>query len=132
MLEAHEGGTERVAASGWQLASTERASDVYAVSRQDFGLGISGATSGALLRQICSVDFESALELCESGAGAVIFTSMIGVGVTAWVRRKLGHAVVTLWIDPSFAYYFWTTLLEVARDLGGVAIHHQPVPGSNP
>jgi sarcosine oxidase subunit alpha len=122
LLEAHEGGDERVASSARQLATPERAPDVYPVGRQDLALDISGAASGALLRQICSVDFASLFEHCESGAGSVLFTSMIGVGVMCWVRRLQGQAVVRLWIDPSFAHYFWTTLLEVARDLGGVVI----------
>jgi sarcosine oxidase gamma subunit len=26
-------------------------------------------------------------------------------------------------VDPSFAHYFWTTLLEVGRDLGAVAVN---------
>jgi hypothetical protein len=34
-----------------------------------------------------------------------------------------GGAVLTLWVDPSFAHYFWTTLLEVGRDLGEVAVN---------
>jgi NADPH-dependent 2,4-dienoyl-CoA reductase/sulfur reductase-like enzyme len=56
-------------------------------------LGISGPDLNALLRQI-------------------------GVSVLAWPRLTEIGPGVTLWIDPSFAHYFWTTLLEVARATG--------------
>jgi hypothetical protein len=69
------------------------------------------------LRQTCSVDFAPLLERCGRDAGPIILTSMIGVGVVAFVRRAGEGPVLTLWADPSFAHYFWTTLLEVGGDL---------------
>ena len=49
---------------------------------------------------------------------------MIGVAAVAYVRRSPERGpVLTLWIDPSFAHYFWTNLLEVGRDLGGVLVN---------
>ena len=48
---------------------------------------------------------------------------MIGVGVVAWVTGAAAARSVVLWLDPSFAHYFWTTLLVVGRDLGGVAVN---------
>jgi sarcosine oxidase gamma subunit len=122
LIEACDGGTERVAAARGVLEGAERAADVYPIARQDLVIGISGAASATVLRQICSVDFAPVFERCELDSGQVILTSMIGVGVVAWVRRRQPQPMLTLWIDPSFAHYFWTTLLEVANDLGGALI----------
>ena len=64
------------------------------------------------------------LESCAIDAGAVTLSSMIGVGVVALVRGgRGGEPALTLWVDPSFAHYFWTTLLEVGGDLGAVAVN---------
>ena len=87
-------------------------------------IGIGGAHLNLLLRQICSVDFAPGLESCAAGSGPVTLTSMIGVGVVAFIRGGSDREpVLTLWVDPSFAHYFWTTLLEVGRDLGAVAVN---------
>jgi sarcosine oxidase gamma subunit len=80
-----------------------------------------------LLRQICSVDFEPELQASTADSGPVVLTSMIGVGVVAWPRRRDAEAGITLWIDPSFTHYLWTTLLEVSRDIGVVEIIGDPV-----
>jgi hypothetical protein len=48
---------------------------------------------------------------------------MIGVSVVAFLRGGgEREPALTLWVDPSFAHYFWTTLLEVGHGLGGVAV----------
>jgi hypothetical protein len=47
---------------------------------------------------------------------------MIGVGVVAWPRRTDSGSSLTVWLDPSFAHYFWTTLLEVGRGVGALVI----------
>jgi sarcosine oxidase subunit gamma len=46
-------------------------------------------------------------------------TSMIGVGVVAVPLGAGPDRTLTLWADPSFGHYFWTTLVELAADLGG-------------
>jgi hypothetical protein len=51
-----------------------------------------------------------------------VLTSMIGVGVIAWPQRLAIGPALTLWCDPSFAHYFWSTLLDVARGGGSIAI----------
>jgi sarcosine oxidase subunit gamma len=88
------------------------------VARQDLVIGIEGAATNALLRQTCSFDFAPLLEECKRDGGPIIFTSMVGVSVVAFLCRPAGNPVMTLWVDPSFAHYFWTTLLEVGSDLG--------------
>ena len=124
LIEAVEGGGERVAAARGQLASAARPAEVYPVARADLVIGVSGACLNLLLRQICSVDFAPLLESRAASSGAITLTSMIGVGVVALVREDGDReAALTLWVDPSFAHYFWTTVLEVARDLGTVTVH---------
>ena len=124
LIEAVEGGAERVAAARGQLGSAARPVNVYPVARADLVIGISGAHLNGLLRQVCSVDFAPLLESPAATSGPVTLTSMIGVSVVALVRDGSdGEAVLTLWVDPSFAHYFWTTLLEVGRDLGEVAVN---------
>jgi sarcosine oxidase gamma subunit len=73
-------------------------------------IGIEGPATNALLRQTCSFDFAPLLARCEGDAGPIILTSMIGVSVVAFLRRAARGPVLTLWVDPSFAHYFWTTL----------------------
>jgi len=124
LIEAVDGGSERVEATRRQLGSGARPSEVYPVVRQDLVIGIAGARTDSLLRQVCSVDFAPLLETCAPDSGPVILTSMIGVATVAYVRRSADRGpVLTLWVDPSFAHYFWTNLLEVGRDLGGVLVN---------
>jgi sarcosine oxidase subunit alpha len=124
LIEAMEGGAERVAAARGQLGAVARPPGVYPVARADLVIDISGAHLNPLLRQVCSVDFAPLLESRAAISGPVTLTSMIGVSVVALVRDGSGgEAVLTLWVDPSFAHYFWTTLLEVGRDLGEVAVN---------
>ena len=124
LIEAVDGGSERLEAARRQLGTSARPSDVYPVARQDLVIGIGGARTHSLLRQICSVDFAPLLETCAPDSGPVVLTSMIGVAAVAYVRRSPERGpVLTLWIDPSFAHYFWTNLLEVGRDLGGVLVN---------
>ena len=131
LIEACDGGAEAVAAARDLLEGAGRPADVYPVARQDLVVALSGAASVRLLRQTCSVDFAPLFERCERDAGQVILTSMIGVGVVAWTRRGQPDPVLTLWVDPSFAYYFWTTLLEIAGELGGALIDN-PSSGDDP
>ena len=122
LVEAADGGGDHVSSAIRPLASAERPADVYPVARFDLVLGISGPGTDALLRQICSVNFAPLLADARRHTGPVILTSMIGVGVVACPRLSDLGPGVTLWIDPSFAHYFWTTLLEVGHETGGVDI----------
>jgi sarcosine oxidase subunit gamma len=116
LIEAVGGGAEGV------LGSPARPLDVYPVARQDLVIGIQGPGLQTLLRQICSVDFVPLFEACGPHEGPIALTSMIGVGVVAWPRRTDSGSSLTVWLDPSFAHYFWTTLLEVGRGVGAMVI----------
>ena len=122
LIEAADGGAGRVESTVRQLTSAARPPNVYSVARQDLVIGIEGAATNALLRQTCSFDFAPLLDRCDRDGGPVILTSMIGVSVVALLRRATRGSVMTLWVDPSFAHYFWTTLLEVGGDLGRINI----------
>jgi hypothetical protein len=112
-------GVARVQATRAQLATRLQPRDVYAVVRADTVQTISGSGLAELLRQTCSVDFAPLLAprndagaSGQAGDGPVLLTSMIGVGVLAWPQAAAAPSL-TLWCDPSFGHYFWTTLREV-------------------
>lgn len=115
--------TRRVAAATEQLRLSCPA-DVYPVARHDLVLSVRGSATAALLRQICSVDFEPLWGSTATSTTAIVVTSMMGVSVVAWPHLSgSAEAILTLWIDPSFGAYFRTTLLEVGRDLGELYIN---------
>jgi len=123
LIEAFDGGGASVAAAAAVLGSAAGPAGVYPVARQDLVLEIAGRRMQELLRQICGVDFEPLLDSGPGPESPVVLTSMVGVGVVAWPSAGRGAPRLTLWSDPSFAHYFWTTLLEVGGDLaGGVAV----------
>jgi sarcosine oxidase, subunit gamma len=111
-------GAQRVAATGMQLSQGTRPAVVYPVAREDTVIGLRGAGLNAVLRQTCSVDFAPWFDTAQDGA--VLMTSLAGVGVLAWPQRTGQGASLTLWSDPTFAHYLWSTLLEVGADAGGV------------
>jgi sarcosine oxidase subunit gamma len=49
-------------------------------------------------------------------------TSMVGVGVTVVPRRAGETTEFNVWCDPSFGLYLWSTLVEIAQEMGGGAI----------
>jgi sarcosine oxidase, subunit gamma len=122
LIEAVDGGAERVHSTRRQLGSASRLTNVYPVARQDMVVGIQGPGTQTLLRQICSVDFAPLFASSGPTAGPVVLTSMVGVGVVAWPRRTESGSTLRVWLDPSFAHYFWTTLLEVGRGVGALVI----------
>ena len=122
LIEAVDGGAERVHSTRRQSGSASRPTDVYPVARQDMVVGIQGPGTETLLRQICSVDFAPLFASSGATVGPVVLTSMVGVGVVAWPRRTESGSTLRVWLDPSFAHYFWTTLLEVGRGVGALVI----------
>ena len=122
LIEAVDGGSEHVNSTRRQLAAPSRPSNVYPVARQDMVVGIQGPGIQILLRQICSVDFVPLFESSGPAEGPIVLTSMVGVGVVAWPRRTESGPALRVWLDPSFAHYFWTTLLEVGRGVGALVI----------
>jgi len=126
LIEDLGGALERVAATRSRLEQRMQPPDVYPVAREDFVIAVSGAGLHDLLRQTCSVDFEPLLAGATTDAGPIVLTSLIGVGVVAWPQRvqlqsqPQPQPALRLWSDPSFAHYFWSTLLEVGEADGGV------------
>jgi sarcosine oxidase, subunit gamma len=119
LVEAIDGSQPRVASVAQELAASDRPTGVYPVVRQDLVLTLEGPALNDLLRQVCSVDFAPLLQAARASEGALLLTSMIGAGVVAVPRLEASTCRLTLWVDPSFAHYFWTTLMTVAADLGG-------------
>jgi sarcosine oxidase, subunit gamma len=115
-----EHGAQRVAATGAQLSQGARPAVVYPVAREDLVIGLHGTGLNTVLRQTCSVDFAPWFDTVQDGA--VLMTSLAGVGVLAWPQRTEQGASLTVWSDPTFAHYLWSTLLEVGADAGGVTI----------
>jgi sarcosine oxidase subunit gamma len=122
LIEAVDGDSEHANSTRRQLGTASRPTDVYPVARQDMVVGIQGPGIQALLRQVCSVDFVPLFEAAGPAAGPIVLTSMVGVGVVAWPRRTESGSTLRVWLDPSFAHYFWTTLLEVGRGVGALVI----------
>jgi len=99
--------------------ASDRGTGVIPVARQDLVVELTGPRLVGSLREMCSVDFAPIVAASSSAGGPVILTSMIGVPVVAVAWPGASAPSVTLWIDPSFAHYFWTTLLQVVAGCGG-------------
>jgi sarcosine oxidase subunit gamma len=126
LVEELTEGAGRVAAAAEQLASASRPTSVYPVARHDLMMSLRGRALNDLLRQVCGVDFAPSLLAAASSAGPLVLTSMIGVGVVAVPRREAGEIELLLWLDPSFAHYFWTTLEGLISDLEGGEPREKP------
>jgi sarcosine oxidase gamma subunit len=123
LLEPVEGGAERVEATRAELTQRRQPATVYPIARQDLVFTVGGAGLDVLLRQVCSVDFAPFLAAAKADGGPVVLTSMVGVGIIAWPRLIGAAPALTLWCEPSYAHYFWNTLLEVADDQGSPTIN---------
>ena len=119
LIEALGEDQSRVHEAAHDLYRTRRVPGVYPVVRQDLVVRLAGAALPVLLRQTCSVDFAPLLDAASPAAGALVMTSMVGVAVVAVPRPGAHGPELELWTDPSFAHYFWTTLVALAADLGG-------------
>ncbi len=97
------------------------ANDVYPVIRQDAAFVLQGKRARDLLLQTCSFNFD-ALPVTEERSGTAVMTSMVGVGVTV-IPRVVGMVrEYRIWCDPSFGLYLWSTLVGIAKEMGGGAI----------
>lgn len=118
LVESTGEDARAVEAARSSLFDMQRGPGVYPVDRQDFALELAGPALEDFLLQTCSIHFAPLLRAATADAGEVLLTSMIGVAVVAIVRAQGEAPRVTTWIDPSYAHYFESTLLEVAGDLG--------------
>lgn len=90
---------------------------VYPVIRQDAAFILSGPRATDLLLETCSYPFAR-----ETDGDRVVMTSMVGVGVTVVPRLVRETTEFNVWCDPSFGLYLWSTLVGIAREMGGGAI----------
>ncbi|NJN88430.1 MAG: methylglutamate dehydrogenase [Leptolyngbyaceae cyanobacterium SL_7_1] len=91
---------------------------VYPVLRQDLAIALHGQRVPDLMHQTCSVN----LQVLDWGDRPVLLTSMIGISVTLLPGEQDGIPHYRIWCDGTYGTYFWTTLLEIATELGGGAI----------
>jgi sarcosine oxidase subunit gamma len=110
LIEDVEGGTHCA-----RLDAAAPAAGVYPVLRQDAALVLTGQRAGELLLQTCSIEFAA----LDPSARPVVLTSMVGVGVTVAVEALGPGLRYRIWCDSTYGAYLWTTLVDVARDLGG-------------
>jgi sarcosine oxidase, subunit gamma len=110
LIEDGEGG---VHCAG--LEASTRAAGVYPVLRQDAALLLTGQRAGELLLQTCSIEFAA----LDASTRPVVLTSMVGVGVTIAIETLGASLRYRIWCDSTYGAYLWTTLVDVARDLGG-------------
>jgi sarcosine oxidase subunit gamma len=110
LIEDGRGGAHCAHLEGASLAA-----GVYPVLRQDAALVLIGDRANDLLLQTCSIEFET----LDASARPVVLTSMVGVGVTVAVEAFGSARRYRIWCDSTYGAYLWTTLVDVARDLGG-------------
>lgn len=129
-LVARLGMTEYLIEGTGSNESVERvrlatpAAQVYPVPRFDAALVLTGHHLFDLLKQTCSFDFESLAPTTPT----VVLTSMAGVGITALLSSppRAPHSPhLRLWCDGTYGEYLWTTLVEIATELGGGAVGHE-------
>ncbi len=126
LIESLAESEPRVILAAEQLAAASRPAQVFPVVRQDLVVSLKGPALNDLLRQICGVNFAPHLLEPDAASGTLVLTSMIGVGLVAVPRLEADGVDLTLWLDPSFANYFWTTLTALISDLEGGEPLEQP------
>ena len=111
----------------WEIAASlldpgQRRTGLVPVLRQDRVLELGGARANDLLLETCNVNFAPLARDAEQNAGRIVLTSMIGVGVIVLPRRAGGGLNYTIWCDPSFGHYLYSTLAGIADDLSREAV----------
>lgn len=119
-LAAEHVRTRETAAS--LLDPGQRRAGLVPVLRQDLVLELSGARANDLLLETCNVNFAPLAREAEESSGRLVLTSMIGVGVIVLPRCAGGKISYTLWCDPSFGHYLYSTLAGIADDLSHEAV----------
>jgi sarcosine oxidase subunit gamma len=119
-LAAEHARTRETAAS--LLDPGKRRAGLVPVLRQDLVLELTGARANDLLLETCNVNFAPLARDAEENTGPLVLTSMIGVGVIVLPRRAGGKLSYTLWCDPSFGHYLYSTLAGIADDLSREAV----------
>jgi sarcosine oxidase subunit gamma len=94
----------------------ETAAFVYRVERHDAAFLLAGSRSLAVLAQLCSIDFRSVVP------GRVLLTRAAGVNCMVLPEPNGDPPSFRLWVDPSYAVFFWETLVEISEELGGKVV----------
>jgi sarcosine oxidase subunit gamma len=81
---------------------------VYRVERQDATFLLAGERALAVLAQVCSIDFRSAPH------GRVILTRATGINVAVLPGEHF-----CLWVDCTYAAFFWEALAQIVEELEG-------------
>lgn len=100
------------------LDPRQRRAGLVPVLRQDTVLELSGARANDLLLETCNVNFAPLARAAATAGGTLVLTSMIGVSVIVIARRAGNDMTYTIWCDPSFGHYLWSTLAAIATGLG--------------
>jgi glycine cleavage system aminomethyltransferase T len=91
------------------------ADGAYRVERQDCSLLITGDRALEVFAQTCGVNL---VEM-----GDAFFKTRIALTSCSVKREDVGETpAYRLWLEPSYAEYLWTALLEIVTELGGGAI----------
>jgi sarcosine oxidase subunit gamma len=86
---------------------------VYRVERQDATFVLAGARAGAVLAQLCSLDFSVA------APRRLLLTRVGGVNC-AILPDAVGDVLLyRLWVDCTYAVFLWEVLATIVRELGG-------------
>jgi len=120
---AKTGGTEFFIESGLDGELTPRllsnldskTPGVYRVIRQDAALVLIGQNSNLALAETCGVDFSKP-------ESRMVFTRVAGVSCSLLPFAVNGIPAFRIWFDNSYGRYFFETLLQIIRDLGGDAV----------
>ena len=82
---------------------------VYAVLREDRGFTLQGASTHAVLAQVCNVNFAAV----DTRAQPAFMTLMIGVAVVVVPQGTGEQRRYRFWCDPSFGDYLASSLQDV-------------------
>lgn len=85
----------------------------YQVDHQEATFLLTGTSACAVLSQTCGVDFQKVLPR------QAVFTRVAGVSCCVFPDSIGSTDCYRIWIDPSYAWYLWETLVAICDSLGG-------------
>lgn len=89
---------------------------VYRIERHDAAFLLSGPLALKVLAQLCSFDFRSA------PPGRAVMTRAGGVNCTVLPAAHGEAPLFRLWVDCTFAAFFWEMLAHISEELKGRAV----------
>ena len=91
------------------------------IRREDATFLTVGDKTSDLLAQTCGVDFRGV------PAESIVFSRVAGVSCCVLKQSHRERVAYRFWVDPSYAHFLWTTLLEIGESLGGGAVGLQSI-----